>query len=37
VIKERLEPDPVRHAAYEEVYARYRQLYDAMRPMFERA
>jgi sugar (pentulose or hexulose) kinase len=35
-IEERLEPDPATHAAYEDVYGRYRQLYDDLGPMFER-
>jgi xylulokinase len=36
VIRDRLEPDPAARAAYDAVYARYRQLYDELCPMFER-
>lgn len=36
VIRGRLEPDPGARAAYDEVYSRYRQLYDDLCPMFER-
>ena len=36
VVKERLEPDPERHALYDGIYARYRDLYDDLGGMFER-
>ena len=36
VIKARLEPDPERHAIYDGVYARYRELYEDLGGMFER-
>jgi sugar (pentulose or hexulose) kinase len=36
VIKARLEPDPERHAIYDGVYARYRELYDDLGGMFQR-
>jgi xylulokinase len=36
VVKERLEPDAHRREASEDVYRRYRQLYDDLCPMFER-
>lgn len=32
-----IEPDPRRKAAYDEAYARYRRLFDSLRPMFEEA
>jgi hypothetical protein len=35
-IRDRLEPDPAARATYDGVYARYRQLYDDLCPMFER-
>jgi sugar (pentulose or hexulose) kinase len=30
-----IEPDPGRHAAYEPIYARYRELYPALKPIRE--
>lgn len=37
VVKERLEPDPARHARYDETYASFMQLYGSLVPLFERA
>ncbi len=34
-VRDRIEPDPVWTAAYERGYARYRQLYPALRPLQE--
>lgn len=34
VVKDRLEPDPERHARYDETYVRYRELYDSLVGMF---
>lgn len=31
-----LEPDPVAHARYDELFAVYRGLYPALRPLFDR-
>ncbi len=36
VLKERLDPDPDRHARYEATYRAYCGLYDDLRPTFER-
>jgi xylulokinase len=36
VIKDRLEPNPERHAHYDETYAQYRELYDTLVGMFEK-
>jgi xylulokinase len=34
--REIVEPDPGRRAAYDEAYARYRDLFEALRPLFTR-
>jgi len=34
--RERIDPDPGRRAAYEDAYRRYRDLFEALRPMFTR-
>jgi xylulokinase len=34
-IRDRLEPDPANRTAYDNVYTRYRQLYDDLCPMFD--
>jgi sugar (pentulose or hexulose) kinase len=36
VVKERLEPNPERRLLYDDVYARYRDLYDDLSGMFDR-
>ena len=33
-VARRLEPDPVAHARYDELYEVYRDLYPALRPLF---
>jgi len=35
-VARRLDPDPVAHARYDEVFAVYRELYPALRPVFHR-
>jgi sugar (pentulose or hexulose) kinase len=30
-------PDPERHAIYDDAYRRYREVYFALKPVFERA
>ncbi len=34
VLRDRYEPDPATRAAYQDAYARYLQLFDALRPLF---
>lgn len=36
VVRDRLEPDPERHARYDQTYAAYRDLYDSLVGMFDR-
>lgn len=36
VLRERLEPDPDRHAVYEATYRAYCRLYEDLRPVFAR-
>jgi xylulokinase len=35
--RDRFEPDPTTHAAYDDAYDRYVRLFDALRPEFEHA
>jgi xylulokinase len=36
-VRSRYEPDPRTRAAYDDAYARYIRLFDALRPEFERS